>query len=103
MARIAKSLEAERDLSNLFGYIANESGVDRAEMILRRIERSLRVVAELPLIGRVHSELDGSPRTFSIWPWIVIYEPEPTGDGVLVWRIIDGRRDLPKLIRSPGR
>jgi plasmid stabilization system protein ParE len=94
VARIAKSLEAERDLSNLFGYIANESGVDRAEMILRRIERSL---------SRVHSELDGSPRTFSIWPWIVIYEPEPTGDGILVWRIIDGRRDLPKLIRSPGR
>jgi plasmid stabilization system protein ParE len=84
MTRIAKSFEAERDLSNLFNYIANESGVDRAEMVLRRIEQSLKVLAELPLIGRVHNELDGSPRTFSIWPWIVIYEPDATDKGILV-------------------
>jgi toxin ParE1/3/4 len=103
MAHIAKSLDAERDLSDLFDYIARESGVDRAEMILRRIEQSLNILAELPLIGRVHRELDGAPRTFSIWPWIVIYEPEPSGNGILVWRIIDGRRDLPKLVRPPKR
>jgi toxin ParE1/3/4 len=103
MARVAKSLDAERDLSDLFDYIARESGVDHAEMVLRRIEQSLNILSELPLIGRIHDELDGRPHTFSIWPWIVIYEPEPAGDGILVWRIIDGRRDLPKLVRPPKR
>jgi len=85
----------------LFDYIASESGTDRAEAVLRRIERTVSILSDLPLIGRAHSELEGTPRTFAIWPWILIYEPDPGGKGIVLWRVLDGRRDLPKLVRPP--
>ncbi len=102
-APIVKSLDAERDLTELFDYIANDSGVDRAELVLLRIDETLTNLAAWPRSGRVNSELDGSPRVFAVWPWLIIYEPRPRGGGIFVWRIVDGRRDLPSIIHAPGR
>jgi len=92
--RISLSREAERDLDALFDWIARDSGVERAEAILRRIDQTLDLIAAMPRIGRVRRDLDGEPRTFSIWPWIIVYEPGSNTDGIVVWRVIDGRRDL---------
>jgi plasmid stabilization system protein ParE len=53
----------------------------------------------MPRIGRARDDLDGKPRTFAVWPWVIVYEPLRRGRGIIVWRIIDGRRDLPRHIR----
>ncbi len=100
MARpsIVLSRDAESDLDALFEWIVIDSGVDRAEAILRRIDETLNLLADLPRIGRVRHDLDGAPRTFSVWPWVIVYEQSP--GCIVVWRIIDGRRDLPRHIRS---
>jgi plasmid stabilization system protein ParE len=95
---VFKSLAAEQDLADLFDYIAFEAGLDRAEMILRRIDQTLQILSDWPLIGRVRSDLDGEPRTFSVWPWLIIYEPREDGEGILVWRILDGRRNVSGII-----
>ena len=100
---IVKSLDAERDLTNLFDYIAQDSGVERAELILRRLDETLTNLAAWPRSGRVHPQLDGSPRVFAVWPWLIIYEPRPSGGGIFVWRIVDGRRDLPAIVRVPSQ
>jgi len=52
----------------------------------------------MPRIGRVRRDLDGAPRTFSVWPWLIVYEP--SSSAIVVWRIIDGRRDLPRHVRG---
>jgi toxin ParE1/3/4 len=96
--RIALSLAAERDLDALFDWIARDSGTDRAEAILRRIDETLELVATMPRIGRLRHDLDGGPRTFAIWPWVIVYEPLPPGDGIVVWRVVDGRQDLPRQV-----
>lgn len=98
-SRIVLSLDAERDLDSLFDWIAEDSGVDRAEAILRRIDETLQLLAGMPRVGRIRSDLDGEPRTFAVWPWIIVYEPLSTGQGIVVWRVVDGRRDLPRHIR----
>ena len=100
MPRIVLSLDAERDLDALFDWIAGDSGADRAEAILRRIDETLDLLAALPRIGRIRRDLDGEPRTFAIWPWVIVYEPLSAGDGIVVWRIVDGRRDLARHIRD---
>ena len=97
--RIVLSQDAERDLDALFDWIASDSGVDRAEAVLRRIDETLTLVAGMPRIGRVRRDLDGEPRTFAVWPWVIVYEPLTTGVGIVVWRVVDGRRDLPEHIR----
>lgn len=98
MARphVRLSLDAERDLEALFDWIASDSGVERAEAVLRRIEDALELIAGMPRIGRVRPDLDGAPRTFVVWPWVILYEPSLTGPGIAVWRVFDGRRDLPR-------
>jgi toxin ParE1/3/4 len=97
-SRIVLSRTAERDLNALFDYIARDSGVDRAEAVLRRIEATLANLAAMPRIGRVRPDLDGAPRAFSTWPWLVLYEPLGVRTGIVVWRVIDGRRDLTRSI-----
>jgi toxin ParE1/3/4 len=97
--QIVLSLDAEHDLDSLFNWVARDSGVDRAEVILRRIEETLHRLADMPRIGRVRRDLEGEPRTFAVWPWLIIYEPLSAGRGVVVWRIVDGRRDLPRHVR----
>jgi plasmid stabilization system protein ParE len=94
-ARIVLSTDAESDLDILFDYIARDSGIDRAEAVLRRIEDTLFSLAASPRIGRLRPDLLGV-RAFSVWPWLVLYEPLWSGDGISVWRVIDGRRDLPR-------
>jgi plasmid stabilization system protein ParE len=93
--RLVLSLSAERDLDALFDWIARDSGVNRAEAILRHIGETLERLAAMPRIGRVRHELDGEPRTFAVWPWVIVYEPLSDEAGVVVWRVLDGRRDLP--------
>jgi plasmid stabilization system protein ParE len=85
----------------LFDYIAAESSNERAESVLHRIERTPINLSEWPRIGRLRSDLDGSPRAFTTWPWLIVYEPKPSGGGIFVWRIVDGRRDLSRLIQEP--
>src|SRR5712692_8150703 len=63
---IVKSLDAERDLTELFDYVAQDSGVERAELILRRLDETLTNLAVWPRSGRVSPQLDGSPRVFSV-------------------------------------
>jgi plasmid stabilization system protein ParE len=92
------SLAAERDLDDLFDYIATESGATRAQAVLRRIGATLESLAAMPAIGRVRGDLDGGPRSFTTWPWVIIYDALIDGRGILVWRILDGRRDLANLV-----
>jgi toxin ParE1/3/4 len=98
LSRIVLSLDAERDLDNLFDFIARDSGVDRAVAVLRRIEETLELIASMPGVGRVRIDLDGRPRTFAVWPWVIVYEALSSGQGIVVWRVLDGRRDLPRHV-----
>jgi len=88
-------------LVGLFSLVAADSGIDRAELILRRIESTLAALADWPGIGRRRDDLDGTPRGFAVPPWLIIYEAQPQDCGIFVWRIVDGRRDLTDLIHPP--
>lgn len=79
------SLAAQRDLADLFNWIAGETGPYAAAGALRRIAQKLEILAAMPRIGRVRDDLDGAPRTFAVWPWIIFYTPVEEGSGVLVF------------------
>ena len=105
MARplVVTSCQAEKDLVELFDRIADEHGLERAELVLRRIEATITSLAAWPRIGRIRKDLDGLPRTFSVWPWLLVYEPQKSGKGIVLWRVLDGRRDLPAVVHPPTR
>ncbi|TMJ60006.1 MAG: type II toxin-antitoxin system RelE/ParE family toxin [Alphaproteobacteria bacterium] len=56
-----------------------------------------------PKIGRERHEFSGTPRSFIVRPYVVFYEPLADDNGILVWRILHGARDLRRLIHPPDR
>ena len=101
MARpvVVLSGRADLDLDNLFDLIAEDSGAQRAKAVLLRIKQTMELVATMPGMGRVRDDLKGDPRTFAVWPWLIVYEARPDGQGIYVWRVIDGRRDVPRHVK----
>ena len=99
--RIIRTLDADRDLDSLFDWIATDSGLDRAEAVIRRLDETIAHISAMPGVGRIRRDLDGTPRSFSVWPWLVIYETLPRREGIVVWRVLDGRRDLPTVVKRP--
>ena len=99
--QILRTPEAHRDLLDIWAYIARENAPSVADTVLARIHGALEVLAFAPKIGRERPEFTGMPRSFVVRPYFVFYEPLPENEGILVWRIIHGSRDLQRLIRAP--
>ncbi len=81
-------------------YIAERSGMQRAEMIRERILATIERIAYGPGIGAVRAfkKLTQDCRTFPESPWVIVYRPLPTLDGIEVVRVVDSRRDLRKIL-----
>ncbi len=71
--------------------------------MLARIYGALEVLAFAPGIGRERAEFAGKPRSFAVRPYVIFYQPLADGEGILVWRIIHGARNLVPLVRPPSR
>ena len=103
MARILRAALARADLLDIWTHIAGESSPAIADTFLARIYGALEVVASAPYIGRERAELDGSPRSLVVRPYVIFYEPLAEGDGIAIWRVLHGARRMEDLLRKPGR
>lgn len=101
--RLLFATDARADLFDVWSYISREHATAIADAFLARIRGALEIVASAPLIGRVRPELVGRPRSIVVPPYVVFYEPLPEGDGILIWRVLHGARDLRRLVRPPRR
>lgn len=102
-SRILRAPEARRDLLDIWAYVAGKSAPAIADAVLARLYGAMEVIAYAPHIGRERSEFAGSPRSIAVRPYVIFYEPLPEGDGILVWRVLHGARDLDPIVRPPSR
>jgi plasmid stabilization system protein ParE len=103
VSRILRAPEARRDFLDIWSYIARESAPSVADAVLARLFGALEMVAFAPYIGRERPEFSGSPRSIAVHPYVIFYEPLPEGDGILVWRVIHGARELRRAVRPPRK
>jgi toxin ParE1/3/4 len=89
------SAEAEADLEEIGDYIARENPV-RAVSFIDEIEATCQKLAEQPLMGRSRDELRPSLRSFPHGAYLVFYRP--LDNGVVVVRVLHGRRNLSRLL-----
>jgi plasmid stabilization system protein ParE len=101
--QIIVSAEARADLLGLERYISDRDGRLRAELILGRIEETIRMLAFMPGSGRPRRYLNRGTRVFPLSPWLIVYTTLPDLDGIRVIRVIDGRRDLPTIFGEKKR
>ena len=89
--------DARADIRELAWYIKERDGERRAASAIERIMHSIDILMTMPRMGRLTRGLEPGSRCFSVRPWNVYYDPLPDAGGVLVHRIVDGRRDLKAL------
>ncbi|HWA92473.1 MAG TPA: type II toxin-antitoxin system RelE/ParE family toxin [Rhizomicrobium sp.] len=101
--QVVLSKDAEDDLDKIEAYIVEQSGELRAADVRSRLEKTMSNLAFMPGIGRERPYLDVGARAFPAPPWTIVYDPLPGGDGILVQRVLHGRRDLAAIFKKPQR
>lgn len=100
MAEVVLSPEAASDLYEIFDYILVEDGLDAAEMLVSRLEKSICSLAHLSERGKCPPELQDIGvamfREIQCPPWRIFYR-EDSGT-IQVLAVLDGRRDIASLL-----
>jgi toxin ParE1/3/4 len=91
---------AERDLRDIWQYIARHGSVVKADRVFAGIDLAVAGLAEMPRRGNVPKELAWTGiaefREVHFKPYRVVYRVEPKRVTVLC--ILDGRRDMQSLL-----
>ena len=91
MARVTRRPQAEVDILEIWGYIAEDSFID-ADRWVDRLDEKLSLWATQPLMGRNRDELSAGVRSLVFGRYIVFFEPLP--DGIDIVRVLHGSRDI---------
>jgi len=94
MKRYRLTPEAENDLDEITGYIANDNP-QAALRLLDRIQDRCQQLAEMPETGRIREELAEGLRSGLVGKYVIFYRPDEAG--IQVIRVIHGSRDIPSL------
>jgi toxin ParE1/3/4 len=90
------SPEALTDIENIWDYYAGTAGTSVADRLLRDIGRSIGLLEDFPMAGRVRDEIRPGLRSIVSGPHLVFYRvPEQRP---LIVRILDGRRDIEEML-----
>jgi len=96
LSRVLRSQAAERDLRNIWDYIA-EDDPSAADRVLLRIDDRARVHADFPQSGTRRPELGNKLHSFVVGNYVVFYRP--LRDGIRLIRVLNASRDLNKAFR----
>lgn len=96
--RISVSRPAQHDLDAIWDYLAKEASPEIADFVIARLYQAMNAAAEHPLLYP-KTEFRGKPRRVNVFEYALFYEPLPD-DGILVLRIIHGRRNLGPILGS---
>lgn len=96
------SIEAERDLLDLYNYVAVYDAPEKALQLLTRIENTISNLDTMPYRGHCPPELERIGvmefREIFFKPYRIIYEI--SGNDVVVHCVLDGRRDMADLLQE---
>jgi toxin ParE1/3/4 len=96
--RVVRSLQAQIDVRGIYAWIARDGGKVRARAVLAPLDRTIERLALRPGLGRLRTDFQEDPFSFTVSSWAIIYRPLPDGDGIRVLRILDTRRDIAALL-----
>ena len=92
MASPTMTLQAGRDLLEIWVYVAEQRSIEAANTLLRTIEAKCEQLAEMPGMGRRRDELLPGLRSFPQGKYAIYYRP--TDDGIRVMRVLHGARNV---------
>ena len=81
---------AERDLEEIWSYVAEDASPATADRLIDAIIDRFELLAEQPRMGRLRSEFGTGVRSFAVENHVIYYRHE---EDVLIARVLHGRRD----------
>lgn len=98
--RVLLAEDAERDIEDIYRYIADHDSVSNADRVLAALEGACERLSEMPERGNIPKELAGlgitDYREMHYKPYRIIYRI--TGGDVVVYCVVDGRRDMQSFL-----
>ena len=91
MARITRRPEAEADVIDIWGFIAEDS-IAEADRWVDRLDERFQLWATQPMIGRARDELAPGLRSMAFGRYVVFFSP--IHDGIDIVRVLHGSRDI---------
>lgn len=100
--RVAMVEAAEWDIYDIHRYIESNDSPERADMVLGGLERAIAGLDEMPERGHFPPELERigirEYREIHFKPYRIMYAID--GDSVIVYCVLDGRRDMQTLLQQ---
>jgi toxin ParE1/3/4 len=84
------SVLAERDLDEIWSYVAEDASPTTADRLIDAIIDRFELLAEQPRIGRLRPEFGPGVRSFTVENHVIYYRHE---SDVLIARVLHGRCD----------
>jgi toxin ParE1/3/4 len=98
MSRYKFTPQARQDLKQINRYIAGENP-EASKRFQALVKQKCQMVARYPEIGRSYSELAANLRGIVVQKYIIFYRP--ILDGIEIYRVISGYRDLESIFQEP--
>ena len=92
------SRACQHDLKQVYFYSFDKFGEIQADTYASELTACFRLLAEQPRLGRVRPGKEESLRVYFRGSHIIAYRI--TNTGVLIQRILDGRRDWQRILRT---
>ena len=89
---------AIRDIEQIADRIAQQSGLERSEQFLDRLDAKLAKIVSFPYLGRARDEILPGMRSLGIDSYLILYMPIQQDLEVL--RVVSGYQDLPDLFKD---
>lgn len=100
--RVYLVADAERDLLDIYHYVAQNDSVKKADRLLENLEKTIMKLETMPLRGHFPPELERIGvlefREIFFKPYRIIYQVIKSD--VYVHCVLDGRRDLQDLLQK---
>lgn len=100
--KVVRTDKAEEQLRDILFYIADDSGrVDVALKYLEKFEKAINNLEDFPMSGSIpkYSILRKQGyRVFFVEKYLVFYKVDSINQTVIVYAILDGRREYKNLI-----
>lgn len=100
--RVYLVADAERDLLDIYHYVAQNDSVEKADRLLENLEKTIMKLETMPLRGHFPPELERIGvlefREIFFKPYRIIYQVIKSD--VYVHCVLDGRRDLQDLLQK---
>ena len=102
-ARYVLTFQARQDLEEIAEYVAVESGLGLAELVVESLRQSFRLLAEEPGAGHVREDLVEDPaiRFWPVFSYLIAYAHEADPLGILC--IVHGSRNPHEIGRHLRR